>query len=144
MIRGMVEGLAARLAQQPDDVEGWRMLGRSWKVLGDTANAAEAYREVASRLPDDVTAQVDYAEALLAQQSVDQPPSAQVVAQLEHVLELDGDNPIALFHLGRAAAARGDAAGATRHWRRLLAQLPPDAPVRTELQRLLENLQADG
>lgn len=144
MIRGMVDGLAARLAQQPEDVEGWRMLGRSWAVLGEPAKSAEAYAQVASRLPDDITAQVDYAEALLAQQSIDQPPSPEIVAQLQQVLELDGDNPIALFHLGRAAAARGDTAAAVRHWRRLIAQLPADAPVRTELERLLENMQADG
>jgi cytochrome c-type biogenesis protein CcmH len=143
-IRGMVDGLAARLERQPEDVEGWRMLGRSWAVLGEAAKSAAAYRQVASRLPDDVTAQVDYAEALLGQQSMDQPPSPEVVAQLQQVLELDGDNPIALFHLGRAAAARGDTSAATRHWQRLLAQLPADAPVRTELERLLQNLQADG
>jgi cytochrome c-type biogenesis protein CcmH len=144
MIRGMVDGLAARLEQQPDDVEGWRMLGRSWAVLGESAKSAEAYAQVASRLPEDVTAQVDYAEALLAQQSIDQPPSPEVVAQLQQVLELDGDNPVALFHLGRAAAARGDTAAAVRHWRRLIAQLPADAPVRPELERLLEDMQADG
>jgi cytochrome c-type biogenesis protein CcmH len=144
MIRGMVDGLAARLEQQPDDVEGWRMLGRSWAVLGESAKSAEAYAQVASRLPDDVTAQVEYAEALLAQQSIDQPPSPVLVAQLQQVLELDGDNPVALFHLGRAAAARGDTAAAVRHWRRLIAQLPADAPVRPELERLLESMQADG
>src|SRR5918994_2024825 len=115
----------------------WRKLGRSWAVLGEPAKAAAAYAQVASRLPDDITAQVDYAEALLAQQSIDQPPSPEAVAQLQEVLELDGDNAIALFHLGRAAAARGDTAAAVRHWRRLLAQMPADAPVRPELERLL-------
>jgi cytochrome c-type biogenesis protein CcmH len=144
MIRGMVDGLAARLEQQPDDVEGWRMLGRSFAALGEPAKSAEAYRQVASRLPDDVTAQVEYAEALLAQESMDQPPSPATVAQLEGVLALDSDNPVALFHLGRAAVARGDAETAARHWRRLLTQMPADAPARAQLERLLQNLQADG
>ena len=144
MVRSMVDGLAARLEQQPDDIEGWRMLGRSWAVLGDPAKSAEAYAQVARRLPDDVRAQADYATALLAEQSLDQPPSAEVVAQLQQVLKLDGDNPIALFHLGRAAAANGDADTATRHWQRLLAHLPPDVPVRPQLERLIENLNADG
>ena len=144
MIRNMVQGLAARLERQPDDIEGWRTLGRSWAVLGEAARSAEAYGQVASRLPDDVTAQVEYAEALLAQQSMDQPPSPEMVAQLQQILELDSDNPVALFHLGRAAAARGDMTAAVRHWRRLLAQMPADAPVRAELERLIENLEADG
>lgn len=37
MIRGMVEGLAARLEQSPDDPEGWVRLVRSYAVLGDVA-----------------------------------------------------------------------------------------------------------
>jgi cytochrome c-type biogenesis protein CcmH len=144
MIRDMVAGLAARLERQPDDIEGWRMLGRSWAVLGDAAQSAEAYAQVASRLPEDVTAQVDYAEALLAQQGTDQPPSPAAVAQLQRVLQLDDSNPIALFHLGRAAAANGDTGAATRHWQRLLTQLPADAPVRPQLERLIEDLQTPG
>jgi cytochrome c-type biogenesis protein CcmH len=144
MIRGMVDGLAARLEQQPDDVEGWRMLGRSFAVLGETARSAEAYRQAASRLPGDVTAQVEYAEALLAQEDMDQPPSPETVAQLQEILALQADNPVALFHLGRAAAARGDAAAAARHWRRLLKQMPADAPARAELERLLDDLEAGG
>ncbi len=35
-IRGMVEGLAARLETQPDDAEGWVRLVRAWTVLGET------------------------------------------------------------------------------------------------------------
>jgi cytochrome c-type biogenesis protein CcmH len=42
MIRGMVDGLAARLEQSPGDVEGWIKLIRSRKVLGETKEAAQA------------------------------------------------------------------------------------------------------
>jgi cytochrome c-type biogenesis protein CcmH len=41
-IRAMVDGLAARLKDNPDDLAGWRMLARSWRVLGETAKADEA------------------------------------------------------------------------------------------------------
>jgi cytochrome c-type biogenesis protein CcmH/NrfG len=75
---------------------------------------------------------------------MDQPPSPEAVAQLQEVLALDADNAIALFHLGRAAAATGDANAAARHWNRLLAQMPADSPARAQLERLLETLQADG
>ncbi|HRD29261.1 MAG TPA: c-type cytochrome biogenesis protein CcmI, partial [Caulobacter sp.] len=36
-IRGMVEGLAARLEKTPDDPQGWVRLVRAWSVLGETA-----------------------------------------------------------------------------------------------------------
>jgi cytochrome c-type biogenesis protein CcmH len=42
MIRGMVERLAARLQDNPDDLEGWRRLARAYQVLGDTAKASAA------------------------------------------------------------------------------------------------------
>ncbi len=42
MIRNMVSGLADRLKENPDDIEGWRRLIRSYTVLGDTDKAREA------------------------------------------------------------------------------------------------------
>jgi cytochrome c-type biogenesis protein CcmH len=42
MIRGMVDGLAARLEQSPHDVEGWIKLIRSLVVLGETDRAKQA------------------------------------------------------------------------------------------------------
>ncbi len=52
MIRGMVEGLAARLEDEPDDVEGWRQLARSREVLGEPAAAAQAYTRALALEPD--------------------------------------------------------------------------------------------
>ena len=139
-IRGMVEGLAARLAEQPDDAEGWRMLARSYGVLGERAKAAEAAKRAASLLPEDAGAQIAYAEALLALEGEDAPLSATAVDQLERVVALDADNPEALFWLGRAAAERGEAAQAAAYWKRVLAQLPADAPQRAQLETLIEQL----
>lgn len=51
MIRGMVEGLAARLKDQPGDADGWRRLARAYEVLGETekANDALAQAEAAEK-----------------------------------------------------------------------------------------------
>jgi cytochrome c-type biogenesis protein CcmH len=46
MIRGMVQRLADRLKQNPDDLEGWRRLARAYEVLGDAAKAKEANTRV--------------------------------------------------------------------------------------------------
>lgn len=48
-IRGMVEGLAARLEQAPDDPEGWVRLVRSYAVLGDTAKRDQALAAARAR-----------------------------------------------------------------------------------------------
>jgi len=140
MIRGMVEGLAARLEDEPDDVAGWRMLARSYSVLGEEEKAAKAAKEVARLLPEDPAAQIGYAQALLALEADDARLSSEVVEQWRRVVELDQDNPEALFFLGRAAFERGEFDRAEQYWQRLLARIPEDAPQRDQLESLLEQL----
>ncbi|CEJ09912.1 hypothetical protein BN1110_00183 [bacterium YEK0313] len=48
-IRGMVDGLAARLAADGSDFEGWLRLVRSYAVLGETAKARQAAAEARGR-----------------------------------------------------------------------------------------------
>jgi cytochrome c-type biogenesis protein CcmH len=48
MIRGMVERLAARLAQNPNDKEGWTRLARAYDVLGEIDKAAAARARAAA------------------------------------------------------------------------------------------------
>jgi cytochrome c-type biogenesis protein CcmH len=53
-IRSMVERLEGRLQDSPDDVEGWIMLARSYRVLGEPQKAAAALARaeaVAGELP---------------------------------------------------------------------------------------------
>src|SRR5205823_3340738 len=63
MIKGMVGKLAARLEQQPDDVEGWARLGRSYMVLGEPQKARDAYEHAVKLKPDDAALKQAYAEA---------------------------------------------------------------------------------
>jgi cytochrome c-type biogenesis protein CcmH len=52
MIRTMVGRLASRLESEPEDIEGWRRLGRSYDVLSDPARASEAYAHALALGPD--------------------------------------------------------------------------------------------
>ena len=57
MIKGMVDGLAARLEKQPDDAQGWARLIRSRVVLGESDKAKAALikaREVFAGKPDEL------------------------------------------------------------------------------------------
>ena len=63
MILAMVGNLAARLEQQPDDVEGWARLGRSYMVLNEPQKARDAYAHAVKLKPDDASLQQAYAEA---------------------------------------------------------------------------------
>jgi cytochrome c-type biogenesis protein CcmH len=63
MINQMVERLAARLQQQPDDAAGWAQLGRSYMVLHEPAKAREAYARAVKLRPEDPELKAAMAEA---------------------------------------------------------------------------------
>ena len=140
MIAGMVDRLAARLEEQPDDIEGWRMLARSYRVLGRREEAAQVYGTLARKLPEDVDAQLDYALALLETVPAEDPLPERVVAAFRKVRELDADQPDALFYLGLAAAQQGDATRARKLWGRLLSMLPAGTPQYEEVKKQLDAL----
>jgi cytochrome c-type biogenesis protein CcmH len=52
MIQSMVEGLEARLRNEPDDLEGWQRLMRARTVLGDTEKAKSAYEAARAQFKD--------------------------------------------------------------------------------------------
>ena len=66
MIDAMVERLAARLEQQPGDVDGWVRLGRSYMVLNRPDKAREAYLRAIKLKPDDADIGRALAEASAA------------------------------------------------------------------------------
>jgi len=53
-IRGMVEGLAARMEEEPGDVSGWLRLAQAWRVLGEAERADAALARARQVAPDDL------------------------------------------------------------------------------------------
>jgi cytochrome c-type biogenesis protein CcmH len=140
-IRSMVEGLAARLEQAPQDRAGWLRLANAWKVLGDNPRAADAYRRADSLAPVDTRILADWAEAQVRQITPGTTPSPEAVQVLERLEKAEPRNALALFYLGAAAAAAGDKPAAQRRWQTLLALLPADAPIRPLLEERLKELE---
>ena len=125
-IQQMVGQLQERLSRQPDDLEGWKLLGRSAVVLGDFPLAREAFGKAFTmsqgRDPD---AMVGYAEALVAidEREID----GQAADLFEQALQLDPDNARALWYGGIIAYRRGDIPLARERWVELQNhELPPD------------------
>lgn len=137
-IRSMVEGLAARLEQNPQDRAGWLRLANAWKVLGDNPRAAAAYRQADTLGPVDARILADWAEAHVRQITPGTPPSADAVQVLERLEKVEPRNALALFYLGAAAFAAGDKPGAAQRWKTLLALLPADAPIRSMLEERIK------
>lgn len=127
-VAAMISRLEARLAQSPDDAEGWLMLGRSRSALGEAAASAIAYRKALELQPDAAEALGGLAESLIVMQN------GSVGAEARTLLERLGGqgtaDPRPGYYLGVAAAQAGDNAQAEQRWRRLLSESPADAPWR--------------
>jgi cytochrome c-type biogenesis protein CcmH len=143
MIESMVAGLAARLEEQPQDAEGWRMLARSQMVLERPAEAGESYRRLFAITDGDLEDWRNYASALAGAAPEEQFPStAEFLGALGEIEKRAPDDMMALFYRGGAARQLGDAAGAAAIWRRLLAAMPADAPVHGTLEELIAEADA--
>ena len=142
MVSGMVEGLAARLADDPNDRGGWLRLARSYEVLGEYADALDTLAGAAQRFPNDVAILAEYARALIEEAGPGAGVPDTAVALYRRVLEADGGNPDALFITGLAEAEAGRAEEAVAVWRRLVVVLDPASPAHAEVNRRIEALEA--
>lgn len=116
--------LAQRLADEPDNLEGWLMLGRTYGTLEQFPLSARAYQR-ADRIANgqNVEAIIGIAESILAQ-DFDQL-SGGAGHLVERALLLEPNNPKALLYGAFAAMSRGEAASARERFTRMLTLNPP-------------------
>ena len=134
----LVQELAARLEQSPDDVMGWELLCRSYVALGDYDNAVRACRQAWSRTPQpDDDLKLTFAEAqILSDRSSLSGDAGRLV---DEVLANQPSNPKALWYGGLAALEQGREDDVKARWSRLLAMNPPPEiakMLRTQLAAL--------
>ena len=139
MIDGMVEGLAARLAEAPADPEGWRRLIRAYQVMDRVIDTQAAMIGLADAIPDDISAQLSALEHMvLAQLEADfAAESKRLLARVE---DLDPQLPQGLYIRGHFAKQQGDSARARALWETLYDRLPADAPIAPQLRQAIDAL----
>jgi cytochrome c-type biogenesis protein CcmH len=142
MIRGMVEQLAARLENEPNDLEGWRRLARARQVLGEADKAVEANARAAALAPERLDVLIDYAGALFVRLAPGQKLPPDFVAVMRRILALDPNHGDALWFVGMAEAEAGNRTTALAHWQKLLDRLPPNAAERREVQQQVDRLKS--
>jgi cytochrome c-type biogenesis protein CcmH len=122
-VAAMVAKLEKHLQDQPGDLTGWLMLGRSYLALNRLDDALVAY-DHAHRLdgknPD---AAMGLGEAMSLRAGGEITPEASQL--FEEALSEAPGNPQALLYGGFAAATRGDRALARSRWQTLKSMHPP-------------------
>ena len=152
-ISAMVERLAARLEQEPENLEGWRMLAQSYLVLERPGEAYGALRKGLEHFPNDPGLLLALAriEIVLAQEEEAEkdmslgeavplvPPEA--ARYYERLLAVMPEHEEALWMVGLAEAQSGNRDKASELWQRLLALTPQESESRAALEEYLEALE---
>ncbi len=118
----LVERLAEKMAQHPDNLEGWLMLGRSYLTLKQPQKALAAMERAYGLAPKDTNVLLGYAETLVQVKGRFTPKARELVTK---ALEINPKAPNGLWMLGLAEFQAGDFKAAVEAWSRLRAQLRP-------------------
>lgn len=141
-IRGMVETLAARMEAQPDDVEGWRRLGRAWGVLGEHERSRAAYVRAMQLAPNDSGVLADYARSFAPELAEGRPLPPPFVDAMRRILALSPDDPDAMWFVGLVELESGNRERALELWERLHARLPPDSDQARQVRERIDSARA--
>src|SRR5581483_1801291 len=142
----MNERLATRLESQPEDAEGWRMLGWSYLHVQQPLKAVEAYAHAVSLRPEASEFKSAYGEALVASDSGNVGPKA--VEAFKAALAIDARNAKARYFLALAKAQAGDRKTALEELRGLQEEPAEDeawaSQLREQIGSLARDLPVDG
>ena len=121
-IAAMVESLAQRLKQNPNDADGWVLLAHSYQALERFAEAADAYAHADALMPNNASLLADYADTLAMAQGrrLEGAPAALI----QRALASDPKHKKALALAATVALETRDLDTSIAYWRRLAAELP--------------------
>lgn len=137
-----IAGLAAKLQQNPNDPEGWALLGRAYLEMQRFAEARDALKHAHDLTPADPDVAVAYAEALTLSSDSHRfnGPARELV---EAALKTDPKNQRGIWLLGIADYQAGKYDAAIAGWKRLLEQLPKDSDIAQSVRDQIAHAEAD-
>jgi cytochrome c-type biogenesis protein CcmH len=124
-VEQMVTEFAVKMEKEPDNLKGWAMLARSYRILGRNADAEKAYARAGSFIDSDPQLLADYADVLAANANgsfIGKPRQL-----INKALALDPNNLMALWLSGTADFNVGNYQAAVESWEKLAKQLPVDS-----------------
>ncbi len=135
----VIAALEARLQDNPDDAEGWRMLGWSYFETGRFAESATAMRRAIQLAPGNSEYHSMLGEALVMA-SKDDAISTDARAAFARATQIDPKDARARYFLAAAKDIDGKHAEAIEDWFGLLAETPADAPYAKDIRDVIRNV----
>jgi cytochrome c-type biogenesis protein CcmH len=137
-VEKMIIEFAAKMEQDPTNLQGWAMLARSYRILGRNEEAAKAYERSGNFIDSDPQLLADYADVLAS--NANGSFAGKPLKLINQALKLDPNNLLALWLSGTVSYAAGNYKAAVQTWEKLAQQLPPG----TEDARSIESSIADA
>ena len=131
----LVAQLRSRLEANPDNPDGWYLLGRTYTRLQNYPDEVYAFENDVRLLPDDTAGLLSLADAMAMRDGRRVGPRA--VELLQKALTIDPQSVTALWLLGNAAAEQGDNAKALEFWQRAYPLLAGEPQMQTELGQMI-------
>jgi len=140
-VEEMTAKLAARLEKEPDNVDGWVMLARTYYSQRRFEEAARAYEKLTGLLPGEPALYADYADALAMAQG--RKIAGRPLELVKKALELDPNQWKALAMAGTEAFDRKDFKGAVEYWERLKVSSAGE-PIAQQIQGSIDEARRLG
>lgn len=137
-ILAMVETLAAKVKERPDDVKGWSLLARSMNALGRYGEAADAYEHVNKLVPNNADVLADWADALAMKQG--RNLAGKPYELVKQALKIDPAHQKSLALAGTAAMNEGDYAASIRYWQGLRSQVAAGSEDQAKVDGIIEEV----
>lgn len=136
----MIAGLEGRLQQNPNDAQGWQMLGWSYMRTNRPADAAKAYGHAVSLDPGNAEYLSAEGEAMVQSEGKVSDDAAGIFRRAQ---KADANDPRARYFLAIYRDQQGDHQGAMNDFIALLKSAPPDAPWAAQVRNYVEDLAKD-
>ncbi|MES9970405.1 MAG: c-type cytochrome biogenesis protein CcmI [Candidatus Thiodiazotropha sp.] len=136
----LVKRLAAKLQEQPDNLEGWIMLGRSYMAMNDASAAINAFERAMEISDENIGLLLAYAEAIAANNGNDF--TGRAAPMVEKAFHLEPKNPNVLWIAGILAYQRADFQGAFDRWSELRGMLKPQSAELESVNSALDDVRS--
>jgi cytochrome c-type biogenesis protein CcmH len=131
--------LENRVKLDPNDVEGWQLLGWSYFNMARYGEAADAYRQAVKRAPDRAVYWSSLGEALVMASETD-PMPAEAASAFQMAVAKDPKDARGRYFMAVRKDLSGDHQGSINDWTALLKDTPAGAPWEADLKRTIEQV----
>ena len=141
-IQGMIDRLAKRLKENPNDMKGWLLLGRSYQQTEQFDQAVEAYAQALKLEPENIDIKALYAESLANSLGGNYTgETAQIAAE---ILAKNPKHHTALWLASAGAEQNGEPAKAIGYLETLRSEFSKDSPEEQHLSKIINQIKGGG